>query len=82
MSWHDEYPHKLYYQVLLLDNKMIDWKISGSKKDVLNWSLKIPTRINGIANIVTKEIVVNDDKEHNQAFDDMSWFEQFKGDCK
>lgn len=32
MSWIDEYPHKLYYQVLLLDNKMIDWKIGGSKK--------------------------------------------------
>lgn|GEM_PF-2323813 len=80
MAWHDEYPHKVYASVLLLDGKIENWKIGGSpKKHAGDWSnfWKLD-RINDYT-VQFTEFVVNNDKEHNEAFEKLApeWLKQW-----
>ena len=77
MDWTNEYPHTIYQQVLLLDGKMIDWKIGGNRKTASTWTRRMCYK-EGSVTVETKEIEVNNDQEHNEAFRSMEWFKQFK----
>ena len=85
MAWHDNYPHFVYQEVLLLNGKIIDWKISGSpKRSPIFWSFKFPIKKEALGNmsVETNVIEVNNEKEHNDAFNNYEWFKQFENNCK
>lgn len=80
MAWHNEYPHKVYASVLLLDGKIENWKVSGnSKKMPGDWSSfwKLD-RLNDYK-VQFTEFVVNNAKEHNEVFEKLApkWFGQW-----
>lgn len=77
MSWYNMFPHTIYKQVLLMDGKLIDWKIGGNKKTVYDWSAILPD-INGEMEVKTIEIVCNNEAEHKEAFEDMGWLDKYK----
>jgi hypothetical protein len=80
MAWHDEYPHSLFASVLLLDNKIENWKVVNYPKKTLSfthyWNLD---RLNDYVSF-NKEWIVNNDKEHNQVFEELApeWFKQWE----
>lgn len=75
--WHEVYPHKVYQQVLLDGEELIDWKIGGSLKEIWNWSIRTHDKIKHGLTVKTHEIIVNNLEEHNAAFNNKKWFEQF-----
>jgi hypothetical protein len=80
MHWSEEYPHKLYASVLLLDNKIENWKVSDRPKEVLgfthcwNWD-----RLNDYTGDI-KEFEVNNGEEHEKVFTTLApeWFKQWE----
>ena len=75
--WHEIYPHSVYQQVLLDGEEVIDWRIGGSLKESWNWSIKVPMEIKYGLSTRSHEIIVNNLDEHNAAFNNKKWFEQF-----
>ena len=75
--WHEIYPHSIYQQVLLDGEEVIDWRIGGSLKESWNWSIKVPMEIKYGLSTRSHEIIVNNLDEHNAAFNNKKWFEQF-----
>lgn len=81
MAWHNEWPHKVYASVLLLDGKIEGWKTGNPPK-------KEPGEFKAYwkrdrLNDYTAEYVgfeVNNDKEHNDAFEKLApeWFRQWE----
>jgi hypothetical protein len=79
--WLDVYPHDLYASVLLLDNKIENWK-------VVNYPKKTPEEFKGYwkmdrLNDYTcqwKRFVVNNSKEHNEVFIKLApeWFKKWE----
>lgn len=69
--WSDIYPHKIWTNIITLDNKFIDYKIGGEKREKGSWSLswtdEMIERFDEIKVISTYE-EVNDDSEHENAF--------------
>lgn len=70
--WSDAYPHKIWTNILTIDNKIIDYKIGGNQRDKSTWTMRfnkeLHDRFNEIEVISTFEDV-NDDIEHQQAFE-------------
>lgn len=70
--WSDVYPHKIWTNILVIDNKVIDYKIGGSVRDKFSWTMRfnkeLYDRFDEIKTISTYEIV-NNNIEHNLAFD-------------
>jgi len=74
MGWLETYPHSVFASVILVDNKIMLWKVgeytlhSGYRIDLSKCSYE------------EKEFVVNNDDEHNDVFEKLSkdWFRQWK----
>lgn len=70
--WSDIYPHEIWTNIMVIDNKVIDYKIGGDKRGKGDWTIRwndeLRNRFNEVEVISTYEIVY-DDKEHGQAFE-------------
>jgi len=68
----DIYPHKIWTNIMTLDNKVIDYKICGGKENKGSWSLswtdELVKRFDDIKVISTFE-EVNNLCEHENAFE-------------
>ena len=80
-NWIETYPHKIYASVLLLDNKIDNWKVGQYEwKDMGNitnyWKID---RINDYT-VKTTFWEVNSSEEHNLIFTKLSseWFKQWE----
>lgn len=84
MNWIDEYPHKLYTNVLLLDGKIECWKTGNTKTYENYWPFKARWKSDrmsttdkhgyvqmglGDYTIETKTWVVNNSQEHKDVFE-------------
>ena len=77
MSWYNIFPHTMYRQALLMDGKLIDWRIGVTKKTVYDWSVLL-CDINGDMEIKTIEIECTNQAEHIEAFEDMTWLDIYR----
>ena len=72
MHWSDKYPHKIWTNILVIDNKVIDYKIGGERRDKYTWSIlfnkELISRFDDIEVISSYE-ETNNDAEHNMAFE-------------
>ncbi|MGG2091295.1 hypothetical protein AB1283_00830 [Bacillus sp. S13(2024)] len=80
--WVDTYPHKVYASVLLLDNKIYNWKI-GQRYWDSPFSMTIRTSdMEKFSKMKTKYIhwEVNTSDEHQEVFEKHAreWFKQFE----
>jgi hypothetical protein len=71
--WTDIYPHEIWTNILVLDNKVIDYKIGRSKRDKYTWTIRCSNRevfdrFDEVDVIQSVELVLNN-IEHNQAFE-------------
>lgn len=78
----NEYPHKVFASVLLLDGKIYDWKIKNTHWEDPN---EITMRISDFDKIPRMEVkwtsfTVNNDEEHNRAFEEdaREWYKQWE----
>lgn len=75
MHWSDIYPHKIWTNILVIDNKIIDYKIGVNQLDKFSWTIRfneeLHDRFNEIETISTFELV-NNGVEHERAFDNGS----------
>lgn len=84
MNWVDEYPHELYANVLLLDNKIECWKTGNTKAEEAYWPFKAhwkPNRMTTTDNhgyvqvalgdyaVASKSWTVNNVQEHRDVFE-------------
>ena len=69
MAWHDEYPHSVWASVLLLDNKIENWKIGGHKRDVGTWTHYWKRDRLGDYIVVNKEFTANNQEDHERIFE-------------
>ena len=81
MSWYNIFPHTLYKQALLMDGKLIDWKVGGGKKTVYDWSVLL-SDIDGEMEVITIEIECKNEAEHKEVFEDMTWLDIYKENKK
>ena len=74
MGWSETYPHSIFVSVILVDNKIADWKIG---QHTLSTGCLIDTTK---CDYKEKEFVVNSNKEHNKVFekDSIDWLRQWK----
>lgn len=82
LHWAYTYPHKVYCSVLLLDGKIVDYKI-GERY----WSTPFQITLRGQITLEELEKAkteytyweVNNDKEHQQVFNKLAkeWLKQF-----
>jgi hypothetical protein len=81
MAWFEEYPHKVYASVLLLDNKIENWKVGGHpKRDPGEFSgFWKRDRLSDYSSEYT-EFIVNNEDEHRKAFEELApeWFKQWE----
>lgn len=78
-----EYPYKIYASVLLLDNKIENWKVCFNPKySIMEWTLKDWVKFNRLDEYDTdvKEFEVLNDKQHAEVFEELApeWFKQWK----
>lgn len=78
--WLETYPHKIYASVLLLDGKIIDWKIGQHYwEDPFQVKLRGNIKIEDIQRCVTKYTFweVNNSEEHQKVFESIAkkWIE-------
>lgn len=86
----NKYPHIVFATAFLVDGKLCDYKI-GNKEESWgtrtfrgsNWENKVFERLRNNDAMLTCEynaLAVNDDKEHNKAFEDLEdWlFDKFQ----
>lgn len=86
-NWFEEYPHYVYATAFLANNMLADYKIGNQEKswhtrtfrgsfvdrEILNNSEKY------VLTTKYKKILVNNDKEHNQAFEILEkWVNTFE----
>jgi hypothetical protein len=80
VPWHEQYPHMVYASVLLLDDKIENWKIGGHKKDnPMEWTnFWKMDRINDYT-AECKGFEVNTPEEHEAVFIELAheWFKQW-----
>lgn len=84
MNWSDAYPHELHANVLLLDNKIENWKTGNTKAESEYWPFsgrwKVPrmkvenyegydSMALGDYTVDSKTWIVNNDQEHNDVFE-------------
>lgn len=79
-SWLETYPHKVYASVLLLDGKVVDYKIGKNYwKSPFYVSLRGQITLDELKRCKTKYRFweVNSDKEHNEVFNTLgkAWIE-------
>lgn len=81
MAWHDEYPHMLYVSVLLLDNKIENWKVGNYHWDnpymvKAYWK---PDRLNDYK-VQWIGYCCKNDEEHNKVFTELApkWLRAWK----
>lgn len=81
MAWHDEWPHKVYASVLLLDGRIEEWKI-GNPPKTEPLDFKAYWKRDRLADYRAEftEFVVNNDQEHDDAFRKLApeWFRQWE----
>jgi hypothetical protein len=80
VPWYEQWPHMVYASVLLLDGKIENWKVGGSKKDepmawTIFWKMDRLTDYKAIS----KGFEVNTPDEHAKVFDELApeWFKQW-----
>ena len=80
MHWSDKYPHELHANVLLLDNKIENWKV-GNRKAEGYYPFRSYWKTGRMDDyeFETYTWIVNDDIEHNEVFSTLSkqWFKQW-----
>ena len=64
MHWSDVYPHNIWTNILVLDGKVVDYKIGGSSRDKWSWTIR---RDNEVV-VLSFPKSVNNDEEHEKAF--------------
>ena len=71
--WIDEYPHKVWTNILTFGGQYLDYKIGGSKRDwqtwTMRWNEEIRNNKDAIA-VVSYYKIVNNSEEHEIAFDE------------
>ena len=72
MYWTEIYPHEIWTNMLVIDNKLIDYKIGDSKRNKYSWTIpfddELIKRFSEVEVISSYEVVYND-TEHEQAFE-------------
>jgi len=78
--WPDNYPHKIYASVLLLDGKIESWKVGQSAWRGIG-SITAYWKMDRINDYEVKSAcwLVYNSKQHNQIFstDSANWFKQW-----
>lgn len=70
--WSDEYPHKIWTNIMVFDNKVIDYKIGGQQREKGSWTIRWNKEL--VENFDKAEVlstyeIVNNNTEHEQAFE-------------
>lgn len=81
MAWHDEWPHKVYASVLLLDGKIEDWKTGNPPKKEPG-EFRAHWKRDRMSDYTVEYVgfEVNNDQEHDDAFRKLApqWFRQWE----
>lgn len=81
MGWLEEYPHNVYASVLLLDNKIMNYKIGNrawKHPFDMTWRFPLPDNIDEYS-VQSNCWEVNNSEEHNEAFNmGREWMKQWE----
>jgi hypothetical protein len=81
MHWSDEYPHMIYVSVLLLDNRIENWKV-GNYQWHNPGECKCYWKFKRLKDYKVQSIGFwcKNDEEHNRVFTELApkWLKQFK----
>lgn len=72
MSWHDEYPHKVYVNCLTANGMVVDWNIGGYRKEKAGEYKNIPKELMGDDSRLyahSWSVLCENEDEHHEAFE-------------
>ncbi len=82
-DWLKKYPHNIYASVVLLDKKIINWKVAKYAWNGVNWMRskqpQIASSDHGAIEVISVCFVANNREEHEEIFsvDAKEFFKQF-----